>query len=1042
MRASLPRLPLFRFGASQTQGQEGGFGSSDHLDVHRDVVLRLECMTSNEVMWQVVINMTFSVIILWSAIGLVIVQFKGVDALSGWNHKHYFISTVTIGALFLVALATMGIIYLRRLWHARQAGQAWSPRRKRLATTALTLILLEFVNLSLWVGSSAYQAASVCNWLAVCSNVIGYLQWTILNCILLVIICSAHDMCMYRNPRVKGYVPTPAVLVMDVGWSVHFPKLILWCLNQAVMSVTFGLLLHRIIAYKHNRAALCNFQDGSCHLSRAGMVTFAITPGLQKPVVFLNFVSFIIVYLIIYLSRYTIMIFFTLAVTLFVLMIPKLGSCWNYILIWLGAVPMHASLTQTAVGIGFAFLPENAKREGHIPQIWLQEFAWSEETKPACLARRDAHMRDHADLGKQPMFCMETCLKLLYWSNLIYDLESVVGGLATLETATSLYSQHSHELLWDLETDTKAVVAWGTSHVVVAFAGTSSMANVLTNLKVKAGRRRGFYLAYTKNDYNLKLMTKLLDIKASSSNPDTLTFLFTGHSLGGALATLAAHEFVQRSPKNPLITYTYGAPRVGTRSWANEYNTLIRDHFAIICDQDPVPRVPKGFSYKRVGERVVCDLRGNLMIRPSPLESSMWNYKGGYIVDHLLTQHRLAFASIIKAQFGHAALKGGMQGVEALAKTLDLDAVLLAKNCDLESLRDPGSKPVPLEVAARMAQVTAGGAPRGGTRPPLYNTLLGCIMCSATAGQAAAEGEEVVAVKAGPLLPLANEAGTAVVLPGTTGLVVPVGSLDLATEAVFDGHGGRLAADYLEKNLYNVFNDILKEDTISLTCSVKDLGDEDALTCGCTATTVLVHPDRLIVANVGDSRAVLSRGGEALVLSTEHRIPEDGSENEETARIRAAGGWVEDERVCGMLAVTRAFGDPEFKGEGLQKLLRRGVEEGFWTQEEADQRHFSADPVTALPDVTALVRTPDDEFLVVASDGLWDVLSSAEVLKAARQGLRKGLSLQAVADTLADRALRRHTYDNVAVVVVDMGGGRQGWKPQAKGLLRGLFSSS
>lgn len=89
---------------------------------------------------------------------------------------------------------------------------------------------------------------------------------------------------------------------------------------------------------------------------------------------------------------------------------------------------------------------------------------------------------------------------------------------------------------------------------------------------------------------------------------------------------------------------------------------------------------------------------------------------GGYIVDHLLTQHRLAFASIIKAQFGHAALKGGMQGVEALAKTLDLDAVLLAKNCDLESLRDPGSKPVPLEVAARMAQVTAGGAPRGGTR--------------------------------------------------------------------------------------------------------------------------------------------------------------------------------------------------------------------------------------------------------------------------------------------------------------------------------------
>lgn len=51
------------------------------------------------------------------------------------------------------------------------------------------------------------------------------------------------------------------------------------------------------------------------------------------------------------------------------------------------------------------------------------------------------------------------------------------------------------------------------------------------------------------------------------------------------------------------------------------------------------------------------------------------------------------------------------------------------------------------------------------------------------------------------------------------------------------------------------------------------------------------------------------------------------------------GGWVDDGRVCGVLAVSRAFGDPEFKGkEGLQRLLVRGVSTGLWTQKFADSR--------------------------------------------------------------------------------------------------------
>ena len=62
-------------------------------------------------------------------------------------------------------------------------------------------------------------------------------------------------------------------------------------------------------------------------------------------------------------------------------------------------------------------------------------------------------------------------------------------------------------------------------------------------------------------------------------------------------------------------------------------------------------------------------------------------------------------------------------------------------------------------------------------------------------------------------------------------------------------------------------------------------------------------------------------------LSTEHRVWGRGETvDAETARVQAAGGWVADGRVCDVLAVSRAFGDREFKGEGLHRMMARGVE--------------------------------------------------------------------------------------------------------------------
>ena len=190
---------------------------------------------------------------------------------------------------------------------------------------------------------------------------------------------------------------------------------------------------------------------------------------------------------------------------------------------------------------------------------------------------------------------------------------------------------------------------------------------------------------------------------------------------------------------------------------------------------------------------------------------------------------------------------------------------------------------------------------------------------------------------------------------------------------------------------------------------------------GSTASVVLVRDDRVIAANVGDSRAVLCRNGAPLELTTEHRVygrsPSCASEK---ARVEGGGGWVKDGRVCSILAVSRAFGDRDFKAPRLDRLLEMGVQEGIWSRQHAEGVHFTEDPVTAAPDITEISLGPDDEFLVLASDGVWDTLTSRQALQIVRKELQRGATGQDAAALLAERAIRRYTQDNVAVVVVPL----------------------
>ena len=169
-------------------------------------------------------------------------------------------------------------------------------------------------------------------------------------------------------------------------------------------------------------------------------------------------------------------------------------------------------------------------------------------------------------------------------------------------------------------------------------------------------------------------------------------------------------------------------------------------------------------------------------------------------------------------------------------------------------------------------------------------------------------------------------------------------------------------------------------------------------TCGSTACVAIIRNDQLVVANAGDSRCVISRKGQAHDLSRDHK-PELQSEKE---RIENAGGYIVAGRVNGSLNLTRAIGDMEMKEN---KLL------------PAEKQTVSAEP-----EVNTVTLSEDDEFIVLACDGIWDCMSSQQVVDFVHEKLKTEDSLSAVCEKVLDRCLAPESggegCDNMTMILV------------------------
>jgi len=230
---------------------------------------------------------------------------------------------------------------------------------------------------------------------------------------------------------------------------------------------------------------------------------------------------------------------------------------------------------------------------------------------------------------------------------------------------------------------------------------------------------------------------------------------------------------------------------------------------------------------------------------------------------------------------------------------------------------------------------------------------------------------------------------------------------------VYDGHGGERVAAYSGNNVHKIlaaqssfkagnFIQALKDGFLATDRAIlQDKEYKDELS-GCTASVALVMNSKIYVANAGDSRTVLGVKGRAKPLSFDHK-PQNEAEK---ARIFAAGGFVDFGRVNGNLALSRALGDFEFK-----KKPELPPEEQI---------------VTAYPDVSEHDITPDDEFLVVACDGIWDCESSQGVVEFVRRGIAAHQSLDKICENFMNKSLSNGSdtggigCDNMTMIIIGL----------------------
>ena len=218
---------------------------------------------------------------------------------------------------------------------------------------------------------------------------------------------------------------------------------------------------------------------------------------------------------------------------------------------------------------------------------------------------------------------------------------------------------------------------------------------------------------------------------------------------------------------------------------------------------------------------------------------------------------------------------------------------------------------------------------------------------------------------------------------------------------VYDGHGGSLTSEYIKQNIILFYaniqiNSIPKRLYLTyqrleteLFNYYKTFNNKDY--SGSTACSVIITDDYIFVANTGDSRCILSEEKRAIALTCDHKP----SENIEYKRITENKENITFSGVyrIGGLAVSRVFGDFYIK--------------------------YKYKSVIFNPDIYAIKRIKTYDFLVIASDGLYDVMTNQEIVDFIYNQFKTMLDLNKIVKNLVEYSINiKKSTDDVSIIIV------------------------
>jgi len=230
--------------------------------------------------------------------------------------------------------------------------------------------------------------------------------------------------------------------------------------------------------------------------------------------------------------------------------------------------------------------------------------------------------------------------------------------------------------------------------------------------------------------------------------------------------------------------------------------------------------------------------------------------------------------------------------------------------------------------------------------------------------------------------------------------------------AVYDGHGGKDVSTFLEKELHKYFllPNINTNNLVLFKKHIKNVYNHienkldiqfrnKSYNVGSTALVIIMSKDKLnninlYIINLGDCRAILcNRNLKAIPLSKDHKP----NTHDERKRISKLGGkvyWDGYDWRVETLSVSRSFGD-------------------------IDSKPY----ISHIPEIFRLKLNKQDKFIVLACDGLWDVMNNQEVVNFVLSNIPSKLQNNTnnnntnIAKKLAEHAIKKGSTDNVSVVI-------------------------